>query len=266
MVKCRVMLVRCREKTNEAFWVSLKDYFRDPMLRKSGKIIFDKARNRFDSNVKVALQHLAVPDSGLYLGTRPKNEVLYSNLLVLGSYPRYYYVAETAYRTAAEVFATLRDFTKTVHGEWILGGRMFTSFHDLSTRPWSDVCERGTVERLDTREWALSDDPVRQRQFVQLLNACLRDKLFRKGIKFSRENQCYYFRAPQDLSNREYGYQSREHRTSRWVFKGYPNKRDHTRMSYYRHSAFGGRFVRYDSNWYLQITPSYHFTRTGERL
>src|SRR5207253_301090 len=97
-----VILVRCRPKTNEAYWVSLKDYFRDPMLRKSGKIIFDKARNRFDSNVKVALQHLAVPDSGLYLGTRPKNEVLYSNLLVLGSYPRHYYVAETAYRTAAE--------------------------------------------------------------------------------------------------------------------------------------------------------------------
>lgn len=37
-------------------------------------------------------------------------------------------------------------------------------------------------------------------------------------------------------------------------------------MSYYRHSAFGGRFVRYGSNWYLQATPNYHFTRDGERL
>jgi hypothetical protein len=37
-------------------------------------------------------------------------------------------------------------------------------------------------------------------------------------------------------------------------------------MSYYRHSAFEGRFVRYGTSWYLQITPSYHFTRDGERL
>jgi hypothetical protein len=37
-------------------------------------------------------------------------------------------------------------------------------------------------------------------------------------------------------------------------------------MSFYRHSAFGGRFVRYGSIWYLQITPTYHFTRDGERL
>ena len=37
-------------------------------------------------------------------------------------------------------------------------------------------------------------------------------------------------------------------------------------MSYYRHSAFEGRFVRYGSIWYLQITPSYHFTRDGDRL
>ena len=37
-------------------------------------------------------------------------------------------------------------------------------------------------------------------------------------------------------------------------------------MSYYRHSAFEGRFVRYGSDWYLQITPNYHFTRDGDRL
>ena len=65
--------------------------------------------------------------------------------------------------------------------------------------PWTKVCDRGSVEELETNEWAQTDDPVRQRQFVQLLNACLRDKLYRKGVKFSREDQCYYFRATQDL-------------------------------------------------------------------
>jgi len=262
-----VILVRCRPRTNEAYWVSLKDYFSDLGRRKSGKIIFDKSRDRFDVSAKPALQHLAIrADSGLYLGTQPKHEIVCSNLLELVSCPEHYYIAATEYRTPGELFATLRDFTRTVQGEWILGNKKLTSFHELGAHPWTEVCHRGSVEELDTNEWAQTDDPVRQRQFVQLLNACLRDKLFRKGIKFSRENQCYYFRAPQDLSEREYAYQSREHRTSRSVFKGYPKKSDHTQMSYYRHSAFEGRFVRYGTSWYLQITPSYHFTRNGEQI
>jgi hypothetical protein len=262
-----VILVRSRPRTNEAYWVSLKDYFSDIAKRKSSKIVFDKTRDRFDLTAKPTLQRLGTrADSGFYLGTRPKNEVVYSNLLELASLPKKFYVAATEYRTRGELFAALQEFGRSVHGEWILIAKMLTSFHDLSTSPWTKVCDRGSVEELDTNEWAQTDDPVRQKQFVQLLNACLRDKLYRKGVKFSREDQCYYFRATPDLSEREYVYQSREHRTSRSVFKGYPDKRDHTRMSYYRHSAFGGRFVRYGSIWYLQITPSYHFTRDGERL
>ena len=262
-----VILVRCRPRTNEAYWVSLKDYFSDLTRRKSGKVVFDKTRDRFDVTAKAALHRLATPaDSGLYLGTHPKPEIIFSNLLELASLPKHYYVAATEYRTPGEVFATLHEVTRIVHGEWILGAKMLTSFHDLSTQPWTEVCDRGSVEELDTNEWAQTEDPIRQRQFVQLLNACLRSKLYRKGVKFSRESQCYYFRATQDLSEREYAYQSREHKASRSVFKGYPKKSDHTQMSYYRHSAFEGRFVRYGRTWYLQITPNYHFTRDGERL
>ena len=262
-----VILVRCRPRTNEAYWVSLKDYFSDLTRRKSGKVVFDKTRDRFDVTAKAALQRLATPvDSGLYLGTHPKPEIVFSNLLELASLPKHYYVAATEYRTPGEVFATLHEFTRIVHGEWILGAKMLTSFHDLSTQPWTAVCDRGSVEELDTNEWAQTEDPIRQRQFVQLLNACLRSKLYRKAVKFSRESQCYYVRATQDLSEREYAYQSREHKASRSVFKGYPKKSDHTQMSYYRHSAFEGRFVRYGRTWYLQITPNYHFTRDGERL
>jgi hypothetical protein len=161
----------------------------------------------------------------------------------------------------------LHELTRgPVHGEWILQTRTLTSFHDLSTRPWTEVTDSATLETHDTEEWAQTDDPARQRQFVQLLNTCLKDKLYRKGVKFSRETGYYYFRASQDLSNIEYSYASREHKTSRAVFKGYPKKFDRTQISYYRHSAFEGRFVRYGGVWFLQITPAYHFTRDGQRL
>jgi hypothetical protein len=261
-----VILVRSRPRTSEAYWMALKEYFADLSRRKSGKIIFDKTKDRFDVSAKARLQQLAVANSGLYLGTRPKSEIVYSNLLELTSFPKKYYVAVTDYRTPAEIFATLREFNRVTHGEWILHSKTLSSFHDLSTSSWSKVCDRGSVEELDTGEWAQTNDSARERQFVQLLNQCLKGKLYPKGIKFSRENQCYYFRAPQDLSGREYAYQSREHKASRLVFRGYPRKSDHTQMSFYRHSAFGARFVRFGAIWYLQITPTYHFTRDGERI
>jgi hypothetical protein len=36
-------------------------------------------------------------------------------------------------------------------------------------------------------------------------------------------------------------------------------------VSYYRHSAFRGRFARYAGDWFLEIVPTYHFTRDGHR-
>lgn len=262
-----VILVRSRPATNEAYWVSIKDYFQDLTRRKTGKITFDKTTNRFDLAAKSALQQLAMrADGGLYLATQPKQEIIYSNLLRLGPLPEHYYIAQTDYRTPAELFARLRELTRPVHGEWVLHTKLLTSFHDLSARPWTEVTDPGTLEAHRTEEWAQTDDPVRQRQFVQLLNACLKEKLYRKGVKFSRDAGHYYFRPSQDLSNIEYAYASREHKTSRSVFKGYPKKSDHTQMSYYRHSAFESRFVRYGDTWFLQITPTYHFTRDGDRL
>ncbi len=262
-----VILVRSRPSTNEAYWVSIKDYFQDLTRRKTGKITFDKTTNRFDPAAMSALQKLAMrADGGLYLATQPKQEIIYSNLLRLGPLPEHYYIAQTDFRTPAELFARLRELTRPVHGEWVLHTKLLTSFHDLSSRPWTEVTDPGTLEAHRTDEWAQTNDPARQRQFVQLLNSCLKEKLFRKGVKFSREAGHYYFRPSQDLTNIDYAYVSREHRTSRSVFKGYPKKSDHTQMSYYRHSAFEGRFVQYGGTWFLQITPTYHFTRDGDRL
>ncbi len=133
----------------------------------------------------------------------------------------------------------------------------------ISADPWGSVCDQGTVDPIPTTEWSNTCDEDEKRLFVRLLNACLRDKLYLKGVSFSKENGYYYFRATRDLRMREYPYFSLQQRTSRAVFKGYPKKHDPTKISFYRHSAFYGRFVRYGDSWYLQITPTYHFTRDG---
>src|SRR4051812_22891208 len=40
-----VILIVCRPDTDEAYWVSIKDYFRELATRKGRKILFDKRQN-----------------------------------------------------------------------------------------------------------------------------------------------------------------------------------------------------------------------------
>lgn len=48
------------------------------------------------------------------------------------------------------------------------------------------------------------------------------------------------------------------------VFKAIFNKSG--RFSYYRHHAFRPHFIRIEGKWYLEITPTYHYTRNGYRV
>jgi hypothetical protein len=55
-----VILVISRPATSEAYWISIKDYFREPIRRQSGKVTFSKIVDRFDANSWHALRHMAV--------------------------------------------------------------------------------------------------------------------------------------------------------------------------------------------------------------
>ncbi|MHB8577684.1 MAG: hypothetical protein ACYDCQ_20415, partial [Dehalococcoidia bacterium] len=89
--------------------------------------------------------------------------------------------------------------------------------------------------------------------------------LVNEDVCYTRAHRRYYFRPSSDLSDRVFSYQSLAQQTSRAVFRGYRSKKDPSRISYFRHSAFQGHFVRYDDEWLLEIVPTYHFTSDGYR-
>jgi hypothetical protein len=77
-----VILVCSRPKTDEAYWLSVKDYFFDPIRRASRKMRFVKAQPAFDQAAKDALRKLALPnDGGLYLDVTPKRETIFTDLV-----------------------------------------------------------------------------------------------------------------------------------------------------------------------------------------
>jgi hypothetical protein len=261
-----VILIVSRPHSGEAYWVSIKDYFTDPKSRAARKVHFDKARDRFDEGCAAALSELAVlRDAGLYFAPSPAKEILYSNLLRVSHFPGRLYVGHTDYRDGKEVRAKLREHGAGEDNEWFPKRGSIYSFNDLTEEPWDEICDQGTVEEFDSEEWAYSDDRDRQGEFVQLLNQCLRAKTRALGLRYSKDLDCYYFGATNDLSEFKLGYQSLVNETSRTVFRGYPKKGKPKEIAYYRHSAFWGSFRRFDDAWYLEITPTYYFTWDGRR-
>lgn len=260
-----VILVRSRPSTKEAYWVSIKDYFKDLSRRKSGKIHFNKANDKFDVNCREALLRLATPkDSGFYLAAIPKKEKLYANLLKLNKFADKIYLAETDFRDYKILSAKLREMSGNIGSEWILKNRRILSLHNLEEYPWSEICDQGTVEPFDTSEWSDSCDVDFQNDFKRLLNQCLKEKL-KPDVRYHKGNDYFHFTATEGLSKREVTYKSLVQNASREVFRAYPKKNDANQIGYCRHSAFIGSFLKIDGSWFLEITPTYHFTHEGRR-
>lgn len=261
-----VVLVVSKPQTGEAYWISIKDYFRDPRKRAERKVRFDKRRDRFDEHCASALAELAVPqDAGLYSAPPPVQETLHSNLLEVSHFPERLYIGQTDYREGKQIRAKLGAHGAQENDEWFPKRGSVYSFIDLSEAPWDEICDQGTVEEFDSEEWAYSEDRDQQREFVHLLNQCLRAKARALGLRYSKDLDCYYFEATNDLSEFKLGYQSIINETSRTVFRGYPKKNKPGEIAFYRHSAFQSRFKRFGDNWYLEITPTYYFTWDGRR-
>lgn len=254
-----VVLVVSRPDDDEAYWISLKQYFQDPALRKMRKIRFEKSTNRFDVDSREALAAVALPkDSGIFLPAVPCNETLVSNLLPLEQYPQRLFRASTKLRFPGQVWDILNKTPGASQAEWVLHNSLFYSFHDLTFEPWKRLCLAQTVENLATTDWAFSEDGDKQYVFRRMLTNCLNQLLWRHGIRFSKDKEHYYFRSTTDLQEKKIGGLS--------VFKGYESKKVEGRTAYFRHRAMKYRFLRFDRKWCLEVTPSYHFTQDGFKL
>lgn len=259
-----VLLIVSRPKDNLIYWVSIKEYFDTPEKIKSRKVLFDKTANCFSKESASDLFKLAVPKSvGLYLDPIQKTEMLFSNLLEIKKFPEYIYVADTTYRDPKNVVAELRQLGADVNYEWILRNKKILSFHDLDQYPWNRICDAGTIENFGVDEWAFSDDSDRENELRDLLTQSLGEILKSKHIRYSRSDKLYHFTATKSLKERKYNYFSTAKKTHRTVFMGYSKRKTSDEPAYYRHSAFIGKFQKFSEKWYLEITPTYYFTRDG---
>lgn len=256
---------------DEAYWIPLKRYFTDPAVRAKRVVVFDKRANAFKKEAAQALHHLAVPrTAGIYTQTpAPREETLISNLLPVARFAQRIHGAETSFRVPKDVFTALHKHVEHPRGEWFLKDKRIFSFHNLREEPWSRVVDAGTVRDFPADDWAISHDREKMNDFVRLLGECLRDHLGRRGVKFYKRGKgvasYYFFKATKDRSPRVERWHALEKWAERTVFEGHASKIDPSRTAYYRHLAFLPRFRRIAGEWFLEITPTYHFTKDGEK-
>jgi len=260
-----VILVCCKPQTQQAYWTSIRDEFSDPIKRRSRKITFDKGRQKLDENALNALEKLALPESvGLYLEAPPKSEILYTNLVKVERKPKEVHVGESDLAKRAQVFACLRDAgVENPAGEFICRDKSIISVHDLRKEPWCKVVEKGTVETLGFDEWWHAENGKRKGYAVELLNHCLTAFFADKGVRWRASDEVYFVKS--NSGQREISLKSRGlHRetTSHVVFRAYLKKKSPD-VSFCRHHAMRARFHEIEGSWFLEINPTYRFSRDG---
>jgi hypothetical protein len=253
-----VILVRSHPSSGEAYWVSVKDYFAaHPEHRASRKIVFDRDADGFDQTADERLWQLARPrQDGLHLGPPPVCEKLVSNLLPIIRLPDVFYAAPAAVHTYRQGRARLREQGSSSLRAWGLASETIVSFHDPQTTDVGCLCA-GPADTIATDEWAVSEDPVTLRQFVELLNGALEEQTW-PAARRGKDPNVLFVAAPGDLAAVELPGRGGRIRT---VVKAY--RRDDESLKYVRHLAFSRRFRRYGGTWYLEIVPTYFFSRDG---
>lgn len=261
-----VILVVSRPDTDEAYWVSVKEYFQDPKIRQTRKVVFDRARDRFDPSARDRLLACAAPsEGGTYFAPSRAEERIVTNLLTITRLPARLFHGFTDCSSGGEVRKRLNEQGAVGMDEWSIRRKRIVSVHDLGTGPWRAVCDMGTVEEFDVEEWAFSYDHDTRSDFVELLRQCLWARLRQIDVSYDRELDHFYFTATRSLSARVASYHSYSRDAQSTVFRAYTRKDAPDVVAYYRHHAFEGRFRQYEDAWFLQIDPTYRYTIDGHR-
>ena len=257
-----VILVVSSPEADEAYWVSIKDHFKNWRKNDSTRITFIKSERRFDVGSFRQLLTIAAPRKGLYLAPIRRIETLSTNLLPLAGYPPKLFISGTDCRSPQDVWAMLRKTNRDIDGSWVLWEKKIISFHDLSDEPWCSICDVGTSEAFAAKEWAESNDTQRQRLFVQLLNRTLRAQL-NPDVRYWPQEDCFAITG----KTRKLSYQSLKRSSKITVVSRFESTTaDGQHIERFRHLGFRGQFRILDGRWYLEITPTYRFTRDGSAL
>lgn len=253
-----VILVLFRESDNSYFWKEIA-------LGEIGgerKLVFKKSEDVLDKDAVDRLAQLTVPKLGLgyYVPPLRGGETALVNMLPV-TLPDEMYVASTPFspkRAIAELF----DETDTPRFDWVIHGSTFWSFHDPRETVTSAIVDLDQVEAIDTRHLAFHEDLDEQNNCSHLLKRALQHQTA-NDLAWDKERRLLYFRAIEEGLSRPFAYFASKKNTETDVVNAVRNKKEPHDLAFVRHHAFVPRFERIMDEWFLMVSPTYHFTTNG---
>ena len=196
----------------------------------------------------------------------------FANLIPLQHFPETMFVAPALTKTRRQSWAVLNRISPHkdsdyIPSSWTIFESNLYSFVNPEQSHLKKLIDAGGLEQFDTREWARSEDDNKRRLFVHLLNFAVRDDLWSQGVRYYGEQDVYAFMGRPEEPPRQLRYANVKVRSTVTVVSHYEHKAKNGKAyQYLRHAAFQGRFRWLGGEWYLEITPTYRFTRNGKDL
>ncbi len=253
-----VVLICVNLVRQEGWWKRLDTWFADPGRRAHRVVEFDKESDRFDVGSATSIAAICTP-AGHPLPRLAVSEELTSNLLRVTGFAPHIHCASTPCRERGDAWERMRSNGSFESGFVLYDGGVY-SMAPLHEGPLAVLCD-GPVESFPTKDWSDTDDVDLYRRFVALLNFTLR-AIHHRDLVWHAKKKIVYFQATKDLSPKRIKGGSRR---GRGAFQPYFDRDDATKVRYCRHYAADLYFRRWVSEWFLEITPDYHFTLDGKR-
>ncbi|HWX36011.1 MAG TPA: hypothetical protein VNZ53_52420, partial [Steroidobacteraceae bacterium] len=196
----------------------------------------------------------------------------FANLVPLRHFPETLYIAPTLSKTRTQSWRLLNQDASGKSSDYVPGawtqheGNLYCLVDPERSR-LKTIIDIGGLDQFSTQEWAFSEDENKRRLFVQLLNAALREDLWSQGVRYHGDQEVYAFMGRPEEPPRRLKYANLKVRSTTTVVSHYEYKPKSGKPNkYLRHAAFQGRFRWLGEQWYLEITPTYRFTRNGKDL
>ncbi|WP_316861979.1 DUF4365 domain-containing protein [uncultured Cohaesibacter sp.] len=253
-----VILVLYRRSDDSFYWKEIPDAF----SVEERKLVFDKNADLLNHQAADSIAQLTVSKAGhgYYVPPLGGGEDALVNMLPI-KLPNEIFVASTPY-SPKQAMAILLDKDEPPRFDWAIKGRTFWSFHDPRKECTAQIVDFDQVEAIETSTIAYHDEIDEQHNFSFLLKQVLRHQ-FKQDLGWNKERKIFYFLAEAENQNRAFRYRSSVNRAEADVVNVVKDRKEDHRVSFVRHHAFSARFELLLDQWFLIISPTYHFTTNG---
>lgn len=147
--------------------------------------------------------------------------------------------------------------------DWICHGCQIITFHDLNNYelPLRSVINLSTIKAINTKEY-YAENSDQKRVFKMLLNSCLQQQLYHRGINWQNEEKLFIFSLLKNPEERTESWLGEKNNT-RNVCKKIMKKTKPDELLHYRHFGFRTEYKQFAERWYIVLKPEWFFSFDG---